>query len=72
MKFVVSIALALASAGCLSVWPDQCSMSWRGETVCSCKKIELRVVKRKKVFIECNGVDLPMQVSGTGVTVEGN
>ena len=77
MKFITLVStfacMSMIATGCVSVWPDQCSMSWRGETVCSCKKsIALRVVKRSKVFVECDGVDLPVQVSGTGVIVEGN
>jgi hypothetical protein len=73
MRLISSLAIAGIFSGCVSVWPKHCDMSWRGTTVCSCKNnIELRVVRRSKVFIVCDGVDLPMQISGTGVIVEGN
>ena len=67
MKYAI---LAVSLSSCTSIWPQQCEWSWRGQTSCKCKQINFRVLERKRVYVECDGTTLPIEVSGTGVSVE--
>ena len=60
----ILLALTLLS-GCVSVWPEQCKLSWRAKTACTCARTTIHVVKKQRVYIECDGATLPIEISGT-------
>lgn len=73
MRYLL-VVVAFFLASCVSVWPDQCHMNYRGKTTCTCNKIPptFRVKNHTQVTLECDGIPLPLEVSGTGVRVEKN